>query len=31
LRWRLIHEHHDTALAGHPGRTKMLDHLDRQY
>jgi len=30
LRLRLIQEHHDTALAGHPGRAKMFDPLDRQ-
>jgi len=30
-RLRLIQEHHDTALAGHPGRAKMFDLLDRQY
>ena len=28
LKLRLIEEHHDTALAGHPGRVKMLDLLD---
>jgi len=27
----LMQEHHDTALAGHPGRAKRLDLLDRQY
>jgi hypothetical protein len=31
LRLRLIQEHHDTALAGHPGREKTFDLLDRQY
>jgi hypothetical protein len=31
LRLRLIQKHHDTALAGHPGRTKMFDLLDIQY
>jgi hypothetical protein len=31
LRLRLIQEHHDTTLAGHPGRAKMFDLLDRQY
>jgi len=31
LRLRLIQEHHDTALAGHPGRPKTCDLLDRQY
>ena len=31
LRLGLIEEHHDTALAGHPGRAKMFDILDRQY
>ena len=31
LRLRLIQEHHDTALAGHPGRAKTFDLLDRQY
>jgi hypothetical protein len=31
LHLRLIQEHHDTALAGHPGRTKTFDLLDRQY
>jgi len=30
LRLRLIQEHHDTALAGHPGRVKTFDLLDRQ-
>ena len=30
LRLRLIQEHHDTALAGHPGRAKTYDLLDRQ-
>jgi len=30
LRLRLIQEHHDTALAGHPGRAKTFDILDRQ-
>jgi len=28
---RLIQEHHDTALAGHPGRAKTFDLVDRQY
>jgi len=31
LRLRLILEHHNTALAGHPGRAKTFDLLDRQY
>jgi hypothetical protein len=31
LQLRLIQEHHDTALAGHPGRAKTCDLLDRQY
>jgi hypothetical protein len=31
LRLRLIQEHHETALAGHPGRAKTFDLLDRQY
>jgi len=31
LRSRLIQEHHNTALAGHPGRAKTFDFLDRQY
>jgi len=31
LRLRLIQEHHDTALAGHPGQAKTFDLLDRQY
>jgi hypothetical protein len=31
LRLQLIQEHHDTALAGHPGRAKTFDLLDRQY
>jgi len=31
LRLRLIQEHHDTELAGHPGRAKTFDLLDRQY
>jgi hypothetical protein len=28
---RLIQEHHDTVLAGHPRRAKLFDLLDRQY
>jgi len=28
---RLIQEHHDTALARHPGRAMTFDLLDRQY
>jgi len=31
LQLRLIQEHHDTALAGHPGWAKTFDVLDRQY
>jgi len=31
LRLRLIQEHHNTALAGHPGQAKTFDLLDRQY
>jgi hypothetical protein len=31
LRLRLIQGHHDTALAGHPGRAKTFDLLDRKY
>jgi hypothetical protein len=31
LRLRLIQNHHDTALAGHPGYVKTFDLLDRQY
>jgi hypothetical protein len=31
LRLRLIQEHHDSALAGHPGRAKTFDLLDRKY
>jgi hypothetical protein len=31
LRLRLIQEHHDTALAGHPGQAKTFDLLDRKY
>jgi len=31
LRLRLIQEQHETALAGHPGRAKTFDLLDRQY
>jgi len=31
LRLRLIQVHHDTALAGHPGRAKTFNPLDRQY
>jgi hypothetical protein len=31
LRLRLIQEHHDTVLAGHPGRAKSFDLLDRKY
>jgi len=31
LRLRLIQEHHDTALARHPGKVKTYDLLDREY
>jgi transposase InsO family protein len=31
LRLRLIQEHHDTALAWHPGQAKTFDLLDRHY
>jgi len=31
LHLRIIQEHHDTALAGHPGRAKMFDLLDQKY
>jgi len=31
LQLRLIREYHDTALAGHPGRSKTFDLLSRQY
>jgi hypothetical protein len=31
LRLRLIQEYHGTILAGHPGRAKAFDLLDRQY
>jgi hypothetical protein len=31
LRLRLRQEHHNTALAGHPGRAKTFDLLDRKY
>jgi hypothetical protein len=31
LRLRLIQNHHDTALAGHPVRAKTFDLLERQY
>jgi len=31
LQLRLIQEHHGTALAGHPGRAKTFDFLDRLY
>jgi len=31
LRLRFIQEHHDTALAGHPGQAKTFGLLDRQY
>jgi len=31
LQLRLIQEHHDTPLAGHPGRSKTFDLLSRQY
>jgi hypothetical protein len=31
LRLQLIEEHHDTALAGHPGWAKTFDLLDRKY
>jgi hypothetical protein len=31
LQRRLIKEHHDTPLAGHPGRSKTFDLLSRQY
>jgi hypothetical protein len=31
LQLRLIKEHHDTLLAGHPGRSKTFNLLSRQY
>jgi hypothetical protein len=31
FRLRLLKEHHDTALAGHPRRAMTFDLLDRQY
>ena len=31
LRLRILQEHHDTALAGHPRRAKTFDLLDRCY
>jgi hypothetical protein len=31
LRLRLIREHHDTAIPGHPGQAKTFDLLERQY
>jgi len=31
LQLRLVQEHHDTPLAGHPGRSKTFDLLSRQY
>ena len=31
LRERIIHAHHDTPLAGHPGRFKTLDLIQRNY
>ena len=31
LQLRLIKEHHDTPLAGHPGRSKSFNLLNRQY
>jgi hypothetical protein len=31
LQLQLIQKHPDTALAGHPGRVKMFDLLNRQY
>jgi len=31
LRLPIIQEHHDTALAGHPGRAETFDLLDREY
>jgi len=31
LHLRIIQEHHDTALAGHPGRAKTFDLLDKKY
>jgi len=31
LRLRLIQEHHDPALARHPGRARTFDLLDREY
>jgi hypothetical protein len=31
LRLQLIQEHHDTTLAGRPGRAKTFDLLDRKY
>jgi len=30
LHLRIIKEHHDTALAGHPGRAKTFDLVDRE-
>ena len=31
-RWRyVVHLHHDTRLAGHPGQEKMLELLERSY
>ena len=31
LRLHIIQEYHDTVLAGHPGRAKMFNFLDRGY
>jgi len=31
MRLQLIEKHHDTAHAGHAGRAKTFDQLDRQY
>lgn len=31
LRLRLLQDHHETALAGHPGRGKTLELLQREY
>jgi hypothetical protein len=31
FRLRLIKDHHDPVLAGHPGRAMTFDLLDRQY
>jgi hypothetical protein len=31
LRLQILHEHHDTQAAGHPGRAKTLELVSRNY